>query len=450
MMIPYLFILISSVFPIDFDPPFMEKYELENGLTIVLSPIYDEPMIYINTLVKAGDMHGGENKKIVSELTERLLKFENQNFNSDEFSKYIDEIGELWTSNGYDYTIFGIEGLKENIEKLISLQSEVLRYPKFNKKEFERKKEMLLGWQKMTIEDRPYHQNAYHSQNMLLGTNINRYYSNNDITIDDVKSFYNSYYYPKNMILMISGDFNVAHAKILIEKIFTDWKAGNNNQSTKKLISKKSDGIQVRFVESPDLLKPSIRIVMPAVDGHNPDFYSFYSTFNILGRGRNSRIYNSINSISANWEENYNSGFAWERTYNYMYYSYKSSYSQIDTVYKLLLNEFKEIKQNNITIDELERVNKKMIGETILNHQSPAKWNWSVLSDISCDIPIEKIPLFTDNLKSLTIEDVNRIGEKYWDYEKFYLIVYGNKDSTEAFLNQFEQVEYYQDKQLDY
>tara|TARA_Y100000588_G_scaffold274015_1_gene289954 strand:- start:720 stop:2069 length:1350 start_codon:yes stop_codon:yes gene_type:complete len=446
----YFIILFGFALSLDFDPPFMEKYELDNGMSIVLCPINDQPMIYINTIVKAGDMHGGDNKEIVSELTEELLKFANQNFNSDELSKYVDQIGYLWTGNGYDYTMFGIEGLNENIEKLISLKSEILLYPKFNDKEFKLKKDRLLGWQKMRIDNDPTVQDVYHSHNMLFGIDINRFYSNNDVTIDDIKSFYKNNYYPKNMILMISGDFNVAYAKILIEKYFSNWKAGKNNKSTKKLVSKKSDGIQVRFIESPDLLKPSVRIVMPAVNGNNPDFYSFYSTFNILGRGFNSRIYNTINLIPANWEENYNSGFAFERTYNYMYYSYKSSYSQIDTVYKLLLGEFKKIKQNNITFNELDRVNKKIIGETILNNQLPSSWNWHVLSDLSCDIPIEEIPLFTDNIKSLTIEDINRIGEKYWDHENFYLIVYGNKDSTETFLNQFEHVEYYQDKILDY
>ena len=56
-MIKYFLILIKLVFSIDFEAPYMEKYELENGMSIVLCPIYDQPMIHINTLVKAGEMN---------------------------------------------------------------------------------------------------------------------------------------------------------------------------------------------------------------------------------------------------------------------------------------------------------------------------------------------------------------------------------------------------------
>ena len=73
-MIKYILILINLVFSIEFEAPYMEKYELENGMSIVLCPIYDQPMIHIHTLVKAGQMNGGKHKRIVSALTERLLK----------------------------------------------------------------------------------------------------------------------------------------------------------------------------------------------------------------------------------------------------------------------------------------------------------------------------------------------------------------------------------------
>ena len=90
------------------------------------------------------------------------------------------------------------------------------------------------------------------------------------------------------------------HTKL--EKHFGNWKNRREIKSTKKLVSKKSNGIKVRFINSPDLSKPTIRIAMPAVSIENPDFLSFYSAFHIIGKGRNSRIYNSINSIPGNWE----------------------------------------------------------------------------------------------------------------------------------------------------
>jgi len=443
-MIKYILILINLVFSIDFEAPYMEKYELENGMSIVLCPIYDQPMIHINTLVKAGVMNGGKHKPIVSALTERLLKYENQHYNHEDLNKYIDNIGVFWSWAQYDHTMFNLEGMKNNIEQLISFQSEIFRYPKFNKKYFNERKEEMLGWEKRGLEENPEDWAYAHTHNMILGTKINLYYSNNNITLDDIKTFYNSFYYPKNMILMISGDFNVGHAKILIEKHFGNWKNRREIKSTKKLVSKKSNGIKVRFINSPDLSKPTIRIAMPAVSIENPDFLSFYSAFHIIGKGRNSRIYNSINSIPGNWEENYYSAFAWERTHAYFVYQYKSSYTNIDKVYDLIINEFNNIGKNNIINDELQFIKKKEIGETILEFESPRDWNRWVINELNAGSSIDKIISWTSNLQAVSLNDVNGAGKKYWDHENFYLIVFGNKDSTEIFLNQFENIEYYE------
>ena len=63
---------------------------------------------------------------------------------------------------------------------------------------------------------------------------------------------------------------------------------------------------------------------------------------------------------------------------------------------------------------------------------------------------IENIKNYTNNLKTITLDDVNSAGKKYWDHENFYLIIFGNKDSTATFLKQFDNVEYYQSDHTDY
>ncbi len=449
-MITYILISINLLFSIEFEAPFIEKYELENGISIVLCPIHDQPMIHINTLVKAGDMNGGEHKYLVADLTNLLLKYENQHYDHDALNKHVDNIGVFWSWTQRDHTIFNLEGMKNNIEQLISFQSEIFRYPKFNEKYFNEKKEEMLAWHNKTLVENPENLIFTHVQNMMLGTNINIYHANNDISLDDIKTFYDSYYYPKNMILILSGDFNVGHAKILIEKYFGNWKNRKEIKSTKKLVSQKSNGIQVRFIDSPDLSRPCIRFAMPAVSIKNPDFWAFYSAFHIMGRGRNSRIYNSINSMIENWDHHYYSGFAWEKTYDYFVYQYKSSYANIDKVYELIINEFKGIRQNNIIIDELQLVKKKEIGSTILRFESPSNWNRWVINELYAGSSIDKIVNWTNNLQTVSLNDVNDAGKKYWDHENFYLVVYGNKDSTKTFLNQFENVEYYQSDHTDY
>ena len=87
---------------------------------------------------------------------------------------------------------------------------------------------------------------------------------------------------------------------------------------------------------------------------------------------------------------------------------------------------------------------KKVIGKTILEFESPRNWNRWVINELNAGSSIDKIISWTSNLQAVTLDDVNMAANKYWDHENFYLIVFGDKDSTETFLNQFENIEYYE------
>ncbi len=47
----------------------------------------------------------------------------------------------------------------------------------------------------------------------------------NRIHREDLQNFYRRYYFPKNIMLSVYGDFSVPAMKDLLEKTFADWKA---------------------------------------------------------------------------------------------------------------------------------------------------------------------------------------------------------------------------------
>ena len=64
-----------------------------------------------------------------------------------------------------------------------------------------------------------------------------------------------------------------------------------------------------------------------------------------------------------------------------------------------------------------------------------------VLGELSAGHSLDDIKNWVNTLESVTLDDVNVAANKYWDHENFYLIVFGDKDSTATFLNQFNNVE---------
>ena len=51
-----------------------------------------------------------------------------------------------------------------------------------------------------------------------------------------------------------------------------------------------------------------------------------------------------------------------------------------------------------------------------------------------------------DDIQAVTLEEVNAAAKKVFDPENFIMVVNANKDSCSIFLNQFENIEYYETK----
>jgi predicted Zn-dependent peptidase len=80
----------------------------------------------------------------------------------------------------------------------------------------------------------------------------------NNITLDDVKLNYNTYFVPENAYLIIIGDVNFNQIKTKVEDLFDPWqKATAPNLSYNE--PKDVQYQQINFVDMPNAVKPKSR-----------------------------------------------------------------------------------------------------------------------------------------------------------------------------------------------
>ena len=114
-MLKYFLIFTQCIFCLDFDFPDIEEYELDNGMTILLSPNYQQPIIFIKIFIEAGLIDGEKDKQGIAMFTEELLFIESQNYTEKELKLAKSKTGRWrsWTKN--DITMF--ETILLNISK---------------------------------------------------------------------------------------------------------------------------------------------------------------------------------------------------------------------------------------------------------------------------------------------------------------------------------------------
>ena len=438
-MLKYFFILPQLIFCLDFDYPDIEKYELKNGMTILLSPNYQQPMIFIRFNISVGIIDGEKNKQGSARIIEEMFQ-ESQNYTEKEFNLAKSKAGSWhsWVSD--DYTTFQTKLLKEDLDLAIALYSEMFRYPIFNKKTFRSAKAEYIDWFKIRITQWPrWSINMAHSNHLLSGIKKEEVQGLKSISYNDVISFYESYYQPQNISLMIVGDYNIGYMKSLLDKYFGDWNNSPNIKHQKKYHQKKSEGVTVRFIENPELTKAHITITMPGVSPQNDDVYSLSLIREILGSGWNSRFYKNIETINNRYDI-----FFYARSssnYSGTYMGFECKYLNLEKTYLSMLFEIENIRKNNITDQELYAAKSNRIGTIIMDFEDPIDYTQIILRQQHYGFTLDQIKQEQIKYATTSLDKVNKVANKYLDHKNFYLVVSGNKDSTMTFLNQFENVE---------
>ena len=115
----------------------------------------------------------------------------------------------------------------------------------------------------------------------------------NAATLDDVRSFFKTYYAPNNACMAVVGDFNEAAAKRLIEKYF----GGIPQQPAPPpadVAEQPISGEKRKVIADKLARLTRMEVAYKTVSGDNPDSYALQVLGSILSAGRTGRLYSAI------------------------------------------------------------------------------------------------------------------------------------------------------------
>lgn len=115
----------------------------------------------------------------------------------------------------------------------------------------------------------------------------------NAATLEDVTSFFKTYYAPNNAALIIVGDVKLADAKKLVEKYFGDIPSATL-PPLPDLTEKLDKGERVVSYEDKLAPEEDVSLAYPSVIGNHPDYFALELATMILGGSESSRLYQRL------------------------------------------------------------------------------------------------------------------------------------------------------------
>ncbi len=208
------------------------RFELQNGLKVVIHEDDSTPLVAINVLYNVGARDESPDKTGFAHLFEHLMF--GGSVNIPDFDLPLQMAGgenNAFTNN--DITNFYDILPAQNLETALWLESDRMLHLNFDE-------EVLAVQQKVVIEEfkesclnKPYGDAWHHISDLAFKIHPYRWPTIGklprhveDATIEDVKAFYQKFYNPNNAILTLAGNVKNDKARGLIEKWFGDIPPG--------------------------------------------------------------------------------------------------------------------------------------------------------------------------------------------------------------------------------
>lgn len=272
-----------------------EKYQLSNGLRVILSPQKGAQMACVNIMYDVGSRDESPERTGFAHLFEHLM------FGGTPKVPVYDELVEeaggsnnAFTSN--DVTNYYINVPSNNLESALFLEADRMQGLLFTQKSLDVQKQVVIEEYKQRYVNQPYgdvfsliRPLAYKKHSYQWPTIGRDMKQIEDAEMDEVKAFFNKHYCPNNAILCITGGFEVEEAKGLIDKYF---KKINWVQKEPRNLVQEPEQTSKRVLEvERDVPAKALYMAFPMPGRADKLYPVFDLTSDILGYGDGSRLH---------------------------------------------------------------------------------------------------------------------------------------------------------------
>jgi zinc protease len=207
-----------------------EKYNLKNGLQVILHQNESLPIVAVNIWYRVGSSYERKGKSGLAHLFEHMMFQGSQNVPKEMHFRFIQEAGgNLNGSTSFDRTNYYEKVPSNFLELIFWLESDRMGFllPALTDEKLSNQIEVVKNERLERYDNQPYGlaweillSNLYPEKHPYRWPTIGLIDDISSFTMDDVSSFFNRFYAPSNASLVVTGHFNKDYAKECIENYF--------------------------------------------------------------------------------------------------------------------------------------------------------------------------------------------------------------------------------------
>jgi len=399
----------------------IQEYRMtSNGLTVLLKEDHSAPVATFMVTYNVGSRNEAIGYTGSTHLLEHLMFKGSRKFNTDKGNsvfQLLQSLGARMNATTWlDRTNYFETVPSEHLETAIEIEADRMRNAYIKEEdrqsemtvvrnEFERGQNNPFGVLDEHIWATAYMAHPYHHSTIGWKTDIE------GVSIERLKQFYDTFYWPNNATATIVGDFEKEEALAMVKKHFGRIMKSRNEIPEVYTEEPEQEG-QRRVILKRAGQQGVVGVAHKTPAATHEDAPAFMVLSSILSSGKNSRFYKKITDQGLT-----TSVFIWDSLFRdpglFAVYANLTPGTDHKEVEDIIMSEYEEIKQNGVTQEEVDKAKAQLIANTKFRQDG----SYMVAGSLNEAIASGDWTLYTtyeEKVAAVTAEDVKSIVERYF------------------------------------
>lgn len=416
-------------------PAFWRK-DLPNGIKMIGTENTEIPVVTISISIPGGHLMEANDlsKAGLANIFARMMNEDTKNYTAEQFSSELQKIASsINVSSGKDDITVNVQTLKKNLDQTLALLQERIFNPAFPEDAFKRiKRQTLEGFKQSKSQPAAVASDVIakinFGPNNILGINEDGTETTvNNITLDDVKNYYNNNIGSKGLKVVIVGD--IKETEILPKLAFLN-KLPNKKVELPKVAATPmpNDQSKIYLVDIPKAAQTEFRV------GYNTglkydatgEYYKAGLMNYILGGAFNSRLNLNLREDKG-WTYGARSGFSGDEYDGDFEFSSGIKAGSTDSALIEVVKELKNYSATGITDEELNFMKSAVGQRDALRYETGIQKAGFIRTILDYNLPPNFTATQAKILRDMTKKEIDALAKKYVDASKLNILLVGDK-----------------------
>jgi zinc protease len=412
-------------------PPYTHQV-LPNGVVVDLMARPGVPLVGFRVLVKGGGEADPADRAGLGNVTAQLLRRGSSKRTADQFSEELDFLGGTFQADqGFgpsSATTISAEFLQKDFDRGLDLVTDAILRPTFPDAEVRKLVAQRVDAAK-SMKDNPQGAMGSYFQSFFFGAGHPYGHPADEITLarigrEQVVDYHERMYCGRNMVVIVTGDFDPAATGPKIAEAFGRVKAGEG--FAWPAAAAFASGGELLLVDKPDATQTYFYIGQPGIDRHNPDRVTLQLVNTLFG-GRFTSMLNEELRVNSGLTYGANCQVQEPRVPGAIVIATFTKTETTGKAIDMALEVLKRLGEKGIAADQLASVKAYVKGTYPPARLQTADQLAAILGDLELyGLGRDEVDDFFQRIDGVTLEQANAAARKYYKADNLTFVLLGN------------------------